>query len=195
MWWVCMKNRQKKRGVIESKIKIVDSVSIQLCTWVLQSEKTSATAITTKPDIWICLVHPPPSPEPLTGGKKKKKKHLNTTRLQSPSNTALRSRVKPLCLHLTSKTNTPQFRSMQTPEYKCVRGQLMALERGTHGKKWKGAKSRTKHKLLQSNMNVYLLNLLSVLFLSLPSSPSLGVIYAAGTELCIGAAWSWLEQW
>lgn len=31
--------------------------------------------------------------------------------------------VKPLCLHLTSKkTNTPQFRSVQTPEYKCVKG-------------------------------------------------------------------------
>lgn len=171
--------------MIESKIKMVDSLSFQLCTWVVQSEKTSATAITTEPDIWICLV-----PSSLNCWQAKKG-ILNTTNLQSPSNTALWSQVKPLCPHLNSKTNTPQFSSKQTAEYKCVK----VVERGTQNpQKW----SKAKHKLLQSNMNVYLLNLLSVLFLSLSfssSSASLGVIYAAGTELCIGAAWSWLEQW
>lgn len=43
--------------------------------------------------------------------------------------------VKPLCLHLTSKTNTAQFGSMQTLEYKCVRGRSMVVERETHTKK------------------------------------------------------------
>lgn len=67
-----------------------------------------------------------------------------------------------------------QFSSMQTP--------------GCKGAGGGEVRSRTKHKLLHSNMNVYLLNLLSILFffLSLPSSSFLGVIYAAGTELCTG---------
>lgn len=54
-------------------------------------------------------------PEPLSS---------NTTHPQSPLNTAQRSQVKPLCLHLTSKTNTAQFRSMQTLEYERVKGEV-----------------------------------------------------------------------
>lgn len=86
-------------------------------------------------DIWICLVSPPRTSD------MEKKKHFNTTQLQSPSNTALRSQVKPLCLHLTSKTNTAQFGRVQTPECERLRWwSIGGVERKTQkqAEKWNG---------------------------------------------------------
>lgn len=118
---------------------------------------------------------PPTASEPLTG--KKKKKRFNTTHLQSPSNTALRSQVKPLCLHLTSKTNTPQFRSIRALEYKCVKGAADGGgERNTQKQpaKWNRAKTpNNTHAAAEQYECLLVESFISFVFISLLLSLSL----------------------
>lgn len=153
----------------KSKIKIVARLySIMHLGVALWKDKSNRNY---HPARHLCLVSPPWTPD----REKKNRFQYNsspiTFRYSSPS------QVKPLCLQLTSKTNTAQFRSTQTAQCKYVR----------QG----GGQERNKN----TNCSGAIWMFTCWIFYQFCFYLSLGVIYAAGTELCTGAAWSWLEQW
>lgn len=130
-----------------------------------------------------------PSLKPLTGGKKNVSIQLICNHLQIWRGNP---RSNSYCLYLASKKQTP--RSLRTDKQRELEG-ASAKNNGM------GTKLRPKTRAAASGV-IWMFTcwiFYQFCFYLYPNHPhhhlSFCVIYAAGTELCIGAAWSWLEQW
>lgn len=128
--YVKMNQRKNKKSVIQSKIKTVDSLYLfnyapgccnlkRQAQPQLQPSQTSGFASS-------------PLPETSDRGKKK---HFNTTHLQSPSNMTRYSQVK-LLLSVPGeqKPNTPQFKNRQTTGTRGQAQKIMEREQNSDQK-------------------------------------------------------------